>query len=106
MIMKDDLEGGWTPEDIALFADVATAVQAAMRKTVTAHKRENDAVLPIVVQGALLGAKGMLLEAGLQADQSIVPAFNHWVALMRNEIERAGTQCRAFESSITFHGRA
>lgn len=106
MIMKDDISGAMTPEDIALFADTATAVQAAIRKTVALHKRGNDPVLPIVIKGALLGVKGMLLEAGLQADGSIIPAFNEWVAVMKHETENAGEQCRAFENSRTFHGRA
>jgi hypothetical protein len=106
MIMKDDIHETWTAEDIALFAGVVGAVQAAIKDTVLRHERGGDAVLPIVSKAALIGIKGLVLESGLRADKTSIPAFNKWVDLLKAEITAAPDQCREFEHSLRYHGRA
>jgi len=106
MIMQADIQSDWTPEDIALFAATVGAVQKAIKETTMKYGRENDPVLHLVSKAALVAAKGLIIETGLQVDRTSVPAFAAYAELLTHEVLACKTQCQHFEAELIYSGRA
>lgn len=106
MIMQEDIDPMWAPEDVALFAAIVGGTQQVIKELAVKYGRQNDRILPLAAKAALVGVKGLLLESGIRADKSSVPAFNEYVSILRREVEQAPEQCRAVEAVYIYHGRA
>jgi hypothetical protein len=105
MIMREDIHPDWSPDDVALFAAIVGAVQEAVRETTEKFGR-NDPVLRIVGKGTLVALKGLLLEVGMRQQRSSIGAFGAYVQMLNEEAAEAPEQCKAFEATMTYHGRA
>jgi hypothetical protein len=106
MILSTDIQTDWSPEDVALFAATVGAVQKAIKETAIKYGRENDAILQLVSKAALVAAKGLIIETGMQVDRSSVPAFTAYAELLTQEVRMCKTQCQHFESELVYSGRA
>jgi hypothetical protein len=106
MIMREDIDPMWSTDDVALFAATVGAVQQAIKEVAVKYGRGNDPVLPLLAKAGLVGVKGLLLESGMRSDRSSVHAFNNYCNMLRREISEAPEQCKAFEATMIYHGRA
>jgi hypothetical protein len=104
MIMREDIDPMWSSDDVALFAATVGAVQLAIKETALKYGRQNHAVLPLLAKGALIGVKGLILEAGIAADKSSVIAFSHWSEMLQRERDELPDQCRAFHHDLPREG--
>jgi len=106
MIMREDIDPTWSSDDVALFAATVGAVQQAVKETAMKYGRASDPIIGIVGQATLVALKGILLEVSMRNHKSSIAGFNSYTDLLKRELREAPEQCKAFEATMIYHGRA